>query len=52
MKKSKKDLVLIVTTLNDGSTIDEWRKRMKKLGMQLEEIMTTEAWERQNAAQT
>lgn len=40
------DVVLVVRAPNDGSTILEWNKRMKKHGLVLEEVMTPEAWDR------
>lgn len=45
-RPSRVDVVLVVRAPNDGSTIFEWDKRMKKHGLVLEEAMTPEAWVR------
>lgn len=47
--RAKKDeVVLVARAPNDGATILEWERRLKKHGFQLEEIMTPLAWERRN----
>jgi hypothetical protein len=39
-------LVLVVRAPQCGFTIEQWEKFIEKCGMQLDEIMTTEAWNR------
>lgn len=46
---TRDDVVLVARAPNDGATIQEWERRLKKHGLQLEEIMTPDAWERRNA---
>lgn len=43
------DVIVIARAPNDGATILEWERRLKRHGFQLEEIMTPSAWKRRNA---
>jgi hypothetical protein len=46
--KTRAEVVLVARAFNDGATIEEWNRRLKRFGLQLEEIMTPASWERRN----